>query len=291
MTNEELNLAMTNLKKAESQLVHAEKMASLGQLTAGIAHEINNPINFVKSNVRPLKMDVDDLLELIKRYQGVSRDNLEEKLAEIDEFTQEIDLPTLHEEIVSLLAGIEEGSSRTADIVKGLRTFSRVDEGELKDVNIHDGLDATLNLLNNVIPPGVSVVKHYGDLPMIECYSGRLNQVFMNILSNAIHAIGARRDTAEEQKITITTEFLGPEVRITIADTGVGIPPEIRSKIFDPFFTTKGVGEGTGLGLSMVFSIVEKHHGKITVNSEVNKGTEFVITLPVSQLTLNPETP
>lgn len=284
MTNEELNLALTNLKKAESQLVHAEKMASLGQLTAGIAHEINNPINFVRSNIRPLKMDVDDLLELIKRYQGVSRDNLEEKLSEIEEFTQEIDLPTLHEEIGSLLTGIEEGSTRTADIVKGLRTFSRVDEGELKDVDIHEGLDATLNLLNNIIPQELSIVKHYGNLPMIECYPGRLNQVFMNILTNAIHAVIARGDGGREQRITIATEMLENSVRISIADTGVGIPPEIRSKIFDPFFTTKGVGEGTGLGLSMVFSIVEKHHGQIKVNSELDQGTEFIITLPVSQI-------
>ena len=282
-TNNELNQAMTNLKKAESQLVHAEKMASLGQLTAGIAHEINNPINFVKSNVRPLKMDVDDLLELIKRYQEVSKENIEDKLTEIEEFTQEIDLPTLHQEIISLLAGIEEGSARTADIVKGLRTFSRVDEGELKEVNIHEGLNATINLLNNIIPPSLIIEKHYGDLPLVECYPGRLNQVFMNILTNAIHAISTRSNDAAGQRIIITTERLETAVRISIADTGVGIPPDIRNKIYDPFFTTKEVGEGTGLGLSIVFSIVEKHQGQIEVNSELGKGSEFIITLPIKQ--------
>lgn len=282
-TNEELNQAMNNLKKAESQLVHAEKMASLGQLTAGIAHEINNPINFVKSNVRPLKMDIQDIMELVGKYQQVSRENIDEKLSEIDAFTKEIDLPTLHDEIASLLSGIEDGSTRTADIVKGLRTFSRVDEGELKEVDIHDGIDATMNLLNNIVPPNLQIVRQYGDLPPVECYPGRLNQVFMNILTNAIHAIISKTVMEADERITISTTYMDETVKVSIMDTGIGIPSDVEGKIFDPFFTTKDVGEGTGLGLSMVFSIIEKHHGRIEVNSEEGKGSEFIIIIPVKQ--------
>lgn len=286
-TNLELNEAMQNLKVAESQLVHAEKMASLGQLTAGIAHEINNPINFVKSNIKPLKLDIADMMELIRRYQQVSPDNVAEKLTEIQAFHEEIDLETLNTEIASLLTGIEEGSSRTADIVRGLRTFSRVDEGELKKADIHDGINATLTLIGNIIPDNVTVVKNYGEVPLVECYPGKLNQVFMNILTNAVHAIIAK-DSADPQSIRITTVVADGQVTIRIADTGIGIPEAIRTKIFDPFFTTKEVGEGTGLGLSMVFSIIQKHHGQIEVFSTFGEqgegsGAEFVITLPVKQ--------
>lgn len=285
--NVELNEAMQNLKVAESQLVHAEKMASLGQLTAGIAHEINNPINFVKSNIKPLKLDIADMMELVRRYQQINADNVSEKLLEIQAFHEEIDLETVNQEIASLLTGIEEGSSRTADIVRGLRTFSRVDEGELKKADIHDGINATLTLIGNIIPDNAAVVKNYGEVPLIECYPGKLNQVFMNILTNAVHAIGAK-DATCPQSITITTAATQQMVTIRIADTGVGIPQAIRTKIFDPFFTTKEVGEGTGLGLSMVFSIIQKHHGQIEVFSnrdgpEEGSGAEFVITLPIKQ--------
>jgi signal transduction histidine kinase len=286
-TNLELNEAMQNLKVAESQLVHAEKMASLGQLTAGIAHEINNPINFVKSNIKPLKLDVADMMELIRRYQQIDEHNVAEKLKEIKAFHEEIDLETLNKEIASLLTGIEEGSSRTADIVRGLRTFSRVDEGELKKADIHEGINATLTLIGNIIPDNVTVVKDYGDVPMVECYPGKLNQVFMNILTNAVHAIAAKNST-DPQSIRISTSAADGQASIRIADTGVGIPEAIRTKIFDPFFTTKDVGEGTGLGLSMVFSIIQKHHGQIEVFSACEdhgqgSGAEFVITLPVKQ--------
>lgn len=281
-TNNNLELTLKQLQESQSQLVDAEKMASLGQLTAGIAHEINNPINFVKSNVKPLQMDIDDIKDLIRRYEGVHAGNFDEKIREINAFREEIDFEYVMEEIKNLLSGIEDGATRTAEIVKGLRTFSRLDESDLKEADIQDGLDTTLMLLNHTIPKDLSVIKNYQNIPKIECYPGKLNQVFMNILTNSIQALRSDNE-GKEKKITLATERLDENVIIRIADTGPGIPKEVQDKIFEPFFTTKEVGEGTGLGLSIVYSIIEKHHGKITVHSEEKKGTEFVITLPLRQ--------
>lgn len=281
-SNTELNTALTNLKKAETQLVHAEKMASLGQLTAGIAHEINNPINFVKSNVQPLKRDLDDLSALISKYQQINKDNLEEKLQEIRHFIAEIDLDILEEEIPSLIAGIEEGADRTIEIVKGLREFSRSDENVIKKTDVHIGIESTLRLLKRIIPNNIVVKKEYGELPLIEGYPGQLNQVFVNLLTNAAQAM-EETSNEENQYITIKTISENEHVAIHISDTGPGIPEEVKSKIFDPFFTTKDVGKGTGLGLSIVYSIVERHGGSIKVVSEKEKGTEFIITLPIKQ--------
>ncbi|MGH2643675.1 MAG: sensor histidine kinase, partial [Chitinophagaceae bacterium] len=177
---------------------------------------------------------------------------------------------------------IEDGASRTADIVKGLRTFSRLDESDLKEADIHEGIDNTLILLNHTIAKDLTVVKNYQEIPKIECYPGKLNQVFMNLLTNAIQAMNSNVN-GREKKIIISTESLNENIIIRISDTGPGIPNEIRDKIFEPFFTTKEIGEGTGLGLSIVYAIIEKHHGKIIVNSEENKGTEFAITLPLQQ--------
>lgn len=281
-TNNNLELTLKQLQESQSQLVDAEKMASLGQLTAGIAHEINNPINFVKSNVKPLQMDIDDIKDLIRRYEEVHAGNFDEKIREINAFREEIDFEYVMEEIKNLLSGIEDGATRTAEIVKGLRTFSRLDESDLKEADIQDGLDTTLMLLNHTIPKDLAVIKNYQNIPKIECYPGKLNQVFMNILTNSIQALRSDNE-GKEKKITLATERLDENVIIRIADTGPGIPKEVQDKIFEPFFTTKEVGEGTGLGLSIVYSIIEKHHGKITVHSEEKKGTEFVITLPLRQ--------
>lgn len=278
-SNKSLQSALAQLQESQSQLVNAEKMASLGQLTAGIAHEINNPINFVKSNVKPLRMDIGDLRSLIAKYDEILPGNLQEKLNEIRSFKKEIDLDYVMEEIGSLLSGIEDGANRTADIVKGLRTFSRLDESDLKEADVQDGIDTTLMLLGHTIPHDLIISKHYRNVPKIECYPGKLNQVFMNILTNAVQAIRSFPE-AKEKKITISTESVNEQVVIRISDSGPGIPDEIKEKIFEPFFTTKEVGEGTGLGLSIVYSIIEKHQGKITVHSEKGKGTEFVITLP-----------
>ena len=281
-TNLELNTALTNLKDAQTQLVEKEKMASLGQLTAGIAHEINNPINFVTSNIKPLKLDIADLKELLERYGSLndSTPDIPKVLAEIESFKKEIDIDYIHEEITSLIKGIEDGATRTAEIVKGLRTFSRLDESDVKSIDIHEGLDSTLVLLRNAIPSYVSIVKEYGNLPKIECYAGKINQVFMNIFSNALNAIKSKKEHHNES-ISIKTALEREFVIITIKDSGIGMSESVREKIFDPFFTTKDVGEGTGLGLSIVFSIIEKHKGKIIVNSAPGEGAEFIIYLPL----------
>jgi two-component system, NtrC family, sensor kinase len=287
VSNKELSVALKNLKDAQTQLVDAEKMASLGQLTAGIAHEINNPINFVISNIKPLKRDIKDILHLIDKYQEIEPgDNVKEKLEEANTIKKEIDLSYLTEEINSLLKGIDEGATRTSEIIKGLRNFSRLDEGALKKVNVLEGLDSTLTLLNNQIREGkIKVVKEYDPLPAIDCFPGKLNQVFMNILNNAIHAIKSKKLTDNSGQITLKAKNLEDAVEIRITDNGTGIPSEVKAKIFEPFFTTKNVGEGTGLGLSIAYNIIEKHKGRIFVESETGIGTEFIIRLP---LTISP---
>lgn len=282
-SNVELNKALSNLKEAQTQLVEAEKMASLGQLTAGIAHEINNPINFVTSNIKPLKLDFEDLKNLLKRYEAISpQDNITEKLADIEQFKQQIDIDYVHSEIDTLIRGIEDGANRTAEIVKGLRTFSRLDESDLKFVDLHEGLNSTMVLLRNNIPKNVQVIFHYGELPKIECFAGKLNQVFLNIINNALNAIKMKPEQGDES-LTISTRYHESEkqVSISIRDSGIGMTEKVKEKIFEPFFTTKDVGEGTGLGLSIVFSIIEKHHGRIMVESEPGKGAEFIIYLPL----------
>ncbi len=282
-SNVELNKALTNLKNAQTQLVEAEKMASLGQLTAGIAHEINNPINFVTSNIKPLKLDFEDLRSLLRQYEAIGpADNIQQKLADIEQFKQQIDIDYVHSEIDTLIKGIEDGANRTAEIVKGLRTFSRLDESDLKFVDIHEGLNSTMVLLRNNIPKNVDVVYNYGELPKIECFAGKLNQVFLNIINNALNAIKMKPEQGQE-KLTITTRYFEAEkqVSISIKDSGIGMTDKVKEKIFEPFFTTKDVGEGTGLGLSIVFSIIEKHHGRILVESEPGKGAEFIIYLPL----------
>lgn len=281
-TNGELEQTLRYLKDTQSQLVNAEKMASLGVLTAGIAHEINNPINFVKANIKPLQLDIHDLWEVIQKYEQVKLGNdFNEQIEQIESFKRKIDIHYIKDEIHSLLQGIEDGAARTAEIVKGLRTFSRLDETSLKRVNLQEGIDATLILLRNILPDNVEVVKDYGAIPAVECYPGKLNQVFMNILNNAVYAI-QQKDVVQKQRITISTYLYDDDqVAVSIEDTGMGMSQHTREKIFDPFFTTKDVGEGTGLGLSIVFNIIEKHKGKIIVNTEYEKGTTFVIVLPI----------
>ncbi|MBK7666730.1 MAG: HAMP domain-containing histidine kinase [Sphingobacteriaceae bacterium] len=260
-------------------------MASLGQLTAGISHEINNPINFVVSNIKPLKRDVQEILMILDKYNEItSASDLSEKLDEIDALKKKLDSDYLRDEINLLLKGIEEGANRTSEIVKGLKNFARSDEGDLKKINIHEGIDATLTLLNNTTTNGsISVIKKYGELPNIECYPGKINQVLMNLLSNAIDALKSVKTSNHKGVISIETQLLNNSAIIRISDNGIGIPPAIISKIFDPFYTTKEVGEGTGLGLSIVYGIIKSHNGKIEVQSEENKNTTFTITLPVQQ--------
>jgi signal transduction histidine kinase len=280
-SNDDLNTALSSLKEAQSQLVEKEKMASLGQLTAGIAHEINNPINFVTSNIKPLKLDIEDIKTLLAKYEQLEKQpELQPAFREITAFKNEIDIGYIHEEITSLLKGIEDGAMRTAEIVKGLRTFSRLDESDVKFVDLHEGIDSTLVLLRNAIPSYVKVVRNYGELPKVECYAGKVNQVFMNIITNAISAIKKKGDE-DNATLTITTRRENGFACISIKDSGTGMPQEVKEKIFDPFFTTKDVGEGTGLGLSIVFNIIEKHNGRIIVNTAPDEGAEFVIYLPL----------
>lgn len=277
--NQQLSTTLTNLKDTQTQLISAEKMASLGQLTAGIAHEINNPINFVSANIKPLKLDIEDIISLVKKYEELKADDtLNDKLKEIDLFKKKIDLEYVKKEMEMLLSGIEEGAKRTSEIVAGLKSFSRLDESEIKEADINEGIDSTLRLLKHAVPEGVEVVVDLKPVPMIECLPGKLNQVFMNVLSNALYAI-AQKENKEGNKLVVKTYMQGEKVCVSVEDTGIGMKSEVRDKIFEPFFTTKDVGEGTGLGMSIVFKIIETHHAKIDIDSVYGKGTKVVISL------------
>lgn len=283
-SNHQLLRALDNLKATQLQLVEAEKMASLGQLTAGIAHEINNPINFVKSNIKPLRLDIEDLFSVIKEYENLhasDRSAVEQKLKEVEAMLNRVDLPYIQSEIKSLIEGIEDGAQRTAEIVRGLRIFSRLDESELKVANVHEGIRSTLIILRNSLPEYIKIEKHFAANGNIECQAGKLNQVFLNIINNAIQAIKSKEHHQPEEKIIITTEDIPDNcVKISIKDTGVGMSETVKHKIFEPFFTTKEVGTGTGLGMAIVFKIVQEHNGRIEIISEPGAGAEFIIKLP-----------
>ncbi len=276
---EELERTYGTLKDAQSQLVHSEKMASLGQLTAGIAHEINNPINFVYNGIDTLKMSLDELLEIVEKYAELDKAEDKEKvLKEVQALKRQLSYGDLLGDINSLVGDIKKGAVRTMEIVKGLRVFSRLDEEEKKFANISECLDATLILLQNKFKGRVEVKKYYDDsMKEINCYPGQLNQVFMNIINNAIQSISEDR---KDGLITIYTETQEQNVVIRIKDNGVGMSEQVKKRVFEPFFTTKAVGVGTGLGMSITFGIIEKHNGQIFVNSEEGKGTEFVIQIP-----------
>lgn len=282
-SNNTLNFTLRELKEAQSQLVDAEKMASLGQLTAGIAHEINNPINFVTSNIKPLELDINDLYDVISKYEEIDPEqDVKQQIAEVNKFKRQIDLDFIKTEINSLLSGIGEGAKRTAEIIRSLKNFSRLDESDTKPVDLNEGLDSTLVLLRSNIPPNIKVIKDFKTLPLVECLPGKINQIFMNLITNGIHAIKIKPIQDAEEQLIIRTWQEGNDVKISIKDSGIGMSEETKQKIFEPFFTTKEVGEGTGLGLSIVFSIIEKHKGQIDVATKVNQGTEFIITLPVN---------
>jgi len=281
---DELEQALRNLQNTQSQLVSQEKMASLGQLTAGIAHEINNPINFVSSNITPLKRDIADIMEVIEFYRETGMNEFkEESKKKAKDLEEELELDYVLDEVDQLLKGMEEGAKRTVEIVKGLRLFSRVDEQDVKKVDIHDGINSTIILLNSSIPGKIRIVRDFAELPMVECLAGKINQVFMNIINNAVHALSDHIDTVKDPKIEIRTKSLGDHVVVEIEDNGPGMPDHVKQRIFEPFFTTKAVGKGTGLGLSIVYSIIENHKGTLEVNSEVGQGTTFIITLPIYQ--------
>ncbi|MFA6944858.1 MAG: ATP-binding protein, partial [Pedobacter sp.] len=281
--NTELSQTLIDLKEAEGQLVEAEKMASLGQLTAGIAHEINNPINFVTSNITPLNRDVDILIDLIQEMEiiGLSDLSAEEKKKKIEEQKEELDYDYLKLEISQLLKGIHEGASRTSEIVKGLRVFSRLDEDDLKKADMNNGLDSTLIIVNNLLSNKIKLEKVYSDIPLIDCYPGKLNQVFLNIISNAIYAINKKFGDEQGGILKISTSSNEKSVFIKIEDNGIGMDEVTKKKIFEPFFTTKDVGEGTGLGMSIAYNTIRRHQGEIQVNSTPGLGTEFILELPI----------
>jgi signal transduction histidine kinase len=275
---QELESAHSKLKMAQSQLIESEKMASLGQLTAGIAHEINNPINFVSANISPLRRDIDDLLEVMAQVSELrGQQDLPPRVQEVLKQCEALDVPFLLEEIHALLKGIEEGAARTKDIVLGLRNFSRLDEHDFKMADLHEGINSTLTILKSKMKDRITVHTHFGDIPKIECLPGQLNQVFVNIVGNACQAIQGKGE------LTITTQDLGEVVSVSFWDTGIGMDPETMNRIFEPFFTTKEVGEGTGLGLAIAYGIIEQHKGQIQVSSQPGAGSEFVLLLPKQQ--------
>lgn len=286
-SNEELNKTLRELKEAESQLVESEKLASLGQLTAGIAHEINNPTNFVTSNVKPLRRDVAMLIQLFEEVEAVvvSPGSPAEKQSRILQLKEDVEYEYLKTEIDHLIAGIQEGSSRTAEIVKGLRNFSRLDEEVLKKTSLSEGIDSTLIILNHMLDRNIKIIKDYRAVPLVECYPGKMNQVFLNILTNGIQAIRARFPGEPGGTLSITTSTRENKVACIFRDNGIGMDKRTRDKIFEPFFTTKKANEGIGLGMSIVHNIIQKHEGKIKIRSNPGEGTEFCIEVPVSRQT------
>jgi signal transduction histidine kinase len=272
--NAELRETNARLERLQAQIVQSEKMASLGQLAAGIAHELNNPSGFIYGNMQMLGECVRGLERLLAFYEGVRLTPEDETaaLALKDEVDYEHTLGDLH----SIIADSREGAERVRDVVQNLRTFSRLDEAEFKKVDIHDGLDSTLRLLSRYFTSGtITLRREYGRLPPVDCYAGQLNQVWMNLLANAAHAVKGGGS------VSVETESRGESVVVRVRDTGCGIAPENLPRIFDPFFTTKPVGEGTGLGLSVTYGIVERHGGRIEVESRPGAGTVFTVTIPV----------
>jgi len=266
------------LNDAQNQLLQSEKLASIGQLAAGIAHEINNPIGFINSNIGSLDRYLKNLFAVLDAYEvAQARIAPHADCTAVDALKREVDFAFLREDIFSLMRETKDGVARVSKIVQDLKDFSHIDEVEWQRADLHKGLDSTLNVVWNELKYKAEVVKEYGELPPVECLPSQLNQVFMNLLVNAAHAI------AERGTITLRTGTAGDEVWIEVADTGSGIPPENLGRIFDPFFTTKPVGKGTGLGLSLSYGIMQKHHGRIEVASAPGRGTTFRVVLPIRQ--------
>ncbi|MEG4210098.1 ATP-binding protein [Microcoleus sp. S13_B4] len=269
------------LKETQAQLIQTEKMSSLGQMVAGIAHEINNPVNFIGGNIDYANQYIEDLAGLVTLYQECYPNPPDAILERIED----IELEFLREDLPKTLSSMKMGADRIREIVISMRNFSRSDDAKMKSADIHEGIDSTLVILNHRLKQGIEVIKQYGKLPALECYPAQLNQVFMNIISNAIDALEEvkKEDKGYSPTIWVSTEVTADNtVTVKIRDNGPGIASASAQQIFDPFFTTKSIGKGTGLGLAISYQILAKHHGKIEVNSQIGQGTEFVITLPLA---------
>jgi two-component system NtrC family sensor kinase len=276
--NAELTEVNRKLSMAQEQLMQSEKLASIGQLAAGVAHEINNPIGYVFSNFSTLETYIDSLMKMLEAYEKQDKNHgAEEVCQELNALRQNMEIDYLKEDIPALMSESREGITRVRKIVQDLKDFSRTDTAlEWQWVNLHQGIDSTLNIVNNEIKYKADVIKNYGNLPDVECLPSQINQVVMNLVINAAHAINGGRGT-----IAITTRVVEQDVEIEVEDSGSGISPENLSRIFDPFFTTKPVGQGTGLGLSLSYGIMQKHQGSIRVSSVVGKGSIFTLKLPI----------
>lgn len=298
--NYQLKLALKEVANTQAQLIQTEKMSSLGQLVAGIAHEINNPANFIYGNITPAHNYVQDLFRLISLYEKYYPDTI----PEIHACAEEIDLDFIKEDLPKILSSIKMGSDRIRKIVLSLRNFSRLGEAEIKEVDLHEGIDSTLVILQNRLKaktnsPAIEVIKEYSDLPKVECYAGQINQVFMHILTNAIETLEQSMvscqavisvktpgvsDNGQNEKpqIRISTKVVdNNQVMIRFYDNGCGMTEEVKQKMFDPFFTTKPVGSGTGLGMSISYQIIDKHGGQMKCISAPFQGTEFIIQIPI----------
>lgn len=281
---QQLELTLHELRETQVQLIQSEKMSGLGQMVAGIAHEINNPVNFIHGNLGHVADSCNDLLELIRLYQ----EYYPQTLPEIEDCIEEIDLEFVSDDLPQMLDSMRMGTDRIREIVIALRNFSRLDEAGMKEVDLHEGIESTLTVINSRLQDAIAVRKLYGTLPPIQCYPAKLNQVWLNLLTNAIDALelgtGIDLHNALIPIITIQTAQLDSQrLQIKIQDNGMGIPAKVRDKIFDPFFTTKTVGKGTGLGLSVCYQIVKQHGGQIEVSSRPGKGSIFTIALPIKQ--------
>jgi two-component system, NtrC family, sensor kinase len=295
----ELSQTIEHLKQAQMQLIHSEKMSSLGQLVAGVAHEVNNPVNFIHGNITHASQYLQDLLELIDLYES----HCCEVPPQIQDKIEEIELEFLKDDLPKILSSMKTGTTRIRHIVRSLQLFSRLDEADCKFADLNEGLESTSILMGSRLQgngdrPPIQTIVEYGNLPSIECYPGQMNQVFMNILANAVDTLEEALSSSSKPQNYVPTIWVGTEVQLNddrspksivvrIADNGLGIPEAIRHRVFDPFFTTKPVGKGTGLGMSVSHSIVvEQHQGKLTCNSVLGEGTEFTIEIPVA---LNPD--